>query len=98
MTIYSKKRGKLYTRLYLHLDQLFKFRIMLTKLSSSPNPGRLQVYLVISFNIQSPNFFIETTWTVSGGHIPSRRVEPPFLVVCLKKTQSHQDSHLAAFL
>ena len=32
-----------------------------------------------------------------GGHIPPRKVEPPFLAVRLKKMQSHQDPHLAAF-
>ena len=32
-----------------------------------------------------------------GGHILPRKVEPPFLAVRLKKTQSHQDSPLAAF-
>ena len=32
-----------------------------------------------------------------GGHIPPRKVEPPFLAVRLKNMQSHQDPHLAAF-
>ena len=33
-----------------------------------------------------------------GGHIPSRKIEPPFLAVCLKKKNAKpQDSHLAAF-
>ena len=32
-----------------------------------------------------------------GGHIPPRKVEPPFLAGRLKKMQSHQDPHLAAF-
>ena len=32
-----------------------------------------------------------------GGHIPPRKIKPPFLAVRLKKIQSHQDAHLAAF-
>ena len=32
-----------------------------------------------------------------GGHIPPRKVEPPFLVVRLKKIQIYHDPHLAAF-
>ena len=32
-----------------------------------------------------------------GGHILLRKIESPFLSVCLKKIQSHQDTHLAAF-
>ena len=32
-----------------------------------------------------------------GGHIPPRKIEPPFLTVRLNKMQKHQDAHLAAF-
>ena len=32
-----------------------------------------------------------------GSHIPPRKVKPPFLAVCLKKIQSHQDPNLTAF-
>ena len=32
-----------------------------------------------------------------GGHIPSRKVEPPYLAVHLKKKKNHQDLHLPAF-
>ena len=32
-----------------------------------------------------------------GGHILPRKIECPFLSVCLKKIQSHQDTDLAAF-
>ena len=31
------------------------------------------------------------------GHIPPRKVEPPFLAVHLKKIKSHQNPQLAAF-
>ena len=32
-----------------------------------------------------------------GGHIPQRKIEPPFLAARLRKMQSDQDHHLAAF-